>query len=338
MATINRHIYKASPGVIYTRVFKFVTLLLFSLLLEKCAEGIIQRGGVDLPLRDITVGLPIWLGQSFVNFTGQPHWKYICGFFQLAVTVLFAAKYFLCLIDPIERIAKVDSVAVKWITYPDLLSGLSPIRGWHIFMVTLISIPEFVIVFHACVSFCSIKQWIIFLILLVLWDSIAFFVLLPSLILFIKLHIIYLEKSWQFTTAFIILKNSISIIKFLIIELMHKEKAKKLQDKIRSLKQIAALKERLMKAKRKRDLVAINHIKSAISVYVWWNVGDFISLVSGMALYIIISQNGQSDFIEFLTAMWIFLFSIFLARLNWKYNKGTWRRHLQLLFGSTDES
>lgn len=166
-------------GVMFLTGFRWLLLLLFALLIEKAAESVTVSFTEALPVyTSVTVFSPLFGdSQSPWHWLWRPNWRYLAGVMRLFVTLLFGAKYFLCLVDPIERIAKVVGLSPK---STDIRATVrkcvdDEVKGRHVALVALVTIPEFILLFHAATSVANYRQWVMFLLLLVLWDSFAFF-------------------------------------------------------------------------------------------------------------------------------------------------------------------
>jgi hypothetical protein len=166
-------------GVMFLTGFRWLLLLLFALLIEKAAESVTVSFTETLPVyTSVTVFSPLF-GDAKTpwHWLLRPNWRYLAGVMRLFVTLLFGAKYFLCLVDPIERVAKVVGLSPK---STDIRARVrtcvdDEVKGRHVALVALVTIPEFILLFHAATSVANYHQWLMFLLLLVLWDSLAFF-------------------------------------------------------------------------------------------------------------------------------------------------------------------
>lgn len=259
-------------GLVFVQSFRWLLLLLFAFLLEKAAEGITSRVSNDAVYSSGVVFTPMFgHTTSPLSMHWVPQWDYLIGFVQLLVTVIFAIRYLVCLVDPLESICrptrlvlklsnknklndlpkkgkdvviianindllhfrifdskgkktldegeqvlskvkkeisqlrtKLDDLWNKSQLTPkeetDILRNVMSIPGLtrsirirledrlrsihmgHIAIILIIAIPEFLLLFHAATSFQSFHQWLMFLSMLVLWDSAVFFFLLPRLV------------------------------------------------------------------------------------------------------------------------------------------------------------
>jgi hypothetical protein len=175
---------KHEVGLIFLAAFRWLLLLLFSLILEKAAESVTITFTEDSPAYTLKT-LPVIYSPMFGDadqpwhFLWVPNWKYIAGIVQIFLTLLFAAKYFLCLVDPIERFAGIADLTPSKDTQRQVVTRIKEkISNYHIGLIAVVAIPEFVLLFHAATSIASYRQWLMFLFLLVLWDSVAFFFML----------------------------------------------------------------------------------------------------------------------------------------------------------------
>jgi len=166
-------------GVMFLTGFRWLLLLLFALLIEKAAESTTFSVTGDLPVyTSARVFSPLFGdAQSPWHWLWRPNWRYLAGVMRLFVTLLFGAKYFLCLVDPIERVAKVVGLSPKSFDIRATVRRCvdDEVKGRHVALVALVTLPEFILLFHAATSVANYQQWLMFLLLLVLWDSFAFF-------------------------------------------------------------------------------------------------------------------------------------------------------------------
>jgi hypothetical protein len=169
-------------GLNFVSLFRWLLLLLFSLLIEKSAEGITYLVNKQVIFTEHVVHAPLFgLPDDLMSPTLMPHWTYLVGLLQLAITLLFAARYFLCLVDPLERIMGIHAEQSRQANLTNLEDAFKRIGIGHIMLVVGIAIPEFVLLFHASTAFYDYHQWICFLLLLVIWDSLLFIVVLGNL-------------------------------------------------------------------------------------------------------------------------------------------------------------
>lgn len=177
-------------GVKFIEVFRWLLVLLFTLLLEKGAEGITFRIGGEEPHPHYDVfrvfppfggNVEIWSGGSYLY--SIMHWSYLTGILQFAITLLFAIRYFVCLVDPFERVTGMDVIESKcW--QQKFTVKLTEIQSSRTFiaivlLVTLISILEFLFLFHAATALRIYEQWLTFLIMLVFCDTFFFIGVFP---------------------------------------------------------------------------------------------------------------------------------------------------------------
>jgi hypothetical protein len=187
-------------GVIFVNFFKWMLILLFALILQRAAEGITFRLENKIVYSNHVVHSPV-LGLSDnlldpLQIALMPHWSYLVGVLQMIITLLFAARYFLCLIDPLERISGIHSRQVEMSDSNAIKEALHKTKEWHILLVIVIALPEFLLLFHAATSFASYHQWICFLLLLVIWDSLLFFGILGNL------HYVVTLRGWIHKKSF----------------------------------------------------------------------------------------------------------------------------------------
>lgn len=166
-----------NKGAIFVSVFRWILLLLTALMFEKISDGICYRVTGETFFATLKLALP--LVHKLQGYSiGGVEWDYVIGVLQLITMILLLTRYFLCLIDPIWRrtgISKdTDFNNVHWIQL------LSTIRPRRIFGVAFISSVEFVLFYHAALSIPNINQWLHFLLLLILADTV-YFLIIPAL-------------------------------------------------------------------------------------------------------------------------------------------------------------
>jgi hypothetical protein len=174
--------HRFNKGAVYVSGFRWLLLLLFALLLEKAADGIIQRTVYSPQFLKPEVLAPfVNIEQPPFSSILTPHWTYISGLLQFAVTLLFAIRYFLCLIDPLERKAGLNIEGLADHDSKIIWNALREVGGLEIAIVSVTSLLEFVLLYHAVMSFGSFQQWATFLLLLVIVDSLIFFCVVRNL-------------------------------------------------------------------------------------------------------------------------------------------------------------
>jgi len=168
-------------GLTFIVGFRWMLLLLFTLLLEKAAEGITARLTPNSVTYSSVVVNTFMFGspEQPVDFPLQPNLTYLSGVLQLLVTALFAVRYFLCLIDPLERIAQINHESEESLSAESMKTKLKEVGWSHVALVSCIALPEFVLLFHASTALPSFEQWAKFLFWLVAIDSTFFFVVYP---------------------------------------------------------------------------------------------------------------------------------------------------------------
>src|SRR5437660_6317852 len=97
-------------GLRTIEVFRWLLVLLVALVLEKGAEGITFRVTGTTPHHFDGVYVYALMTDRFPNSTllYWPHWSYLTGLLQFCTTALFAARYFICLVDPLGRFVVTD--------------------------------------------------------------------------------------------------------------------------------------------------------------------------------------------------------------------------------------
>jgi hypothetical protein len=225
-------------GLIFVEGFRWLLLLLFALLLEKGAEGMTLR---------------VCDEREYPLTTVFSTWEYSIGFLQFLVTVIFAARYLVCLVDPLERICNAFAQQKE-----SLMERLHRIHAGHIILVILIAVPEIFFLFHAATSFRSFHQWLTFLLMLVVWDSIAFFFFLPSLV-------------WVFYFLARIRPYRGKVDKLLYRPIKRARRTKTLLSIDRQAEEDES---------RYRDMA--DDLSGAIGAYIVWNILDALLLITGL--------------------------------------------------------
>lgn len=172
-----------NKGIVFVTVFRWLLVLLTALVFEKLADGLC----VSLTGESFFTHVSLWIdmGEYGIETTQfvkpslvpslQRNWQtYVTGIAQIVVTLLFLARYFLCLIDGIER--KVRITVLTDFSKPDWQILLSRLSTRTIVGSAIISVLEFILLYHAVISIPSIAQWLFFLLLLVAVDTIWFFI------------------------------------------------------------------------------------------------------------------------------------------------------------------
>ena len=175
-------------GELFVGTFRWLVLLMFAVVLKRGIEGVFARAGY--PAHSVM--------HQFVDFPSldmsrNMHRPYIGAFIDVLVLLLFAVRYSLCLVDPIERAAglalerqkgankKMLEREVANLSKDDLRMRLKDVRGYQAAAVLLLAVPEFGLLVHAGLSVQWPIQWLTILGWLVVWDTIAFSIGLPAL-------------------------------------------------------------------------------------------------------------------------------------------------------------
>ncbi len=175
-------------GVRFIEVFRWLLLLIFALLLEKGAESITFRIAEHSPhphFDELQIIPPLLHAEAWSKWIWMSHWSYLAGIGQLLITLIIAVRYIICLVDPFERFVGAGdntNALDNWQqAFSNSLQRIQSDRVLSIIivMVLFITTVEFLLLFHASTSFRVYEQWLSFLIMLVFWDAIFFFFLLP---------------------------------------------------------------------------------------------------------------------------------------------------------------
>ncbi len=229
-------------GLLFVTAFRWMLLLLFALTLQKIVDGLCFKLSNETIFSDMKLLIfPANILQKIP--IGGIEWNYFIGIMQFAVTILFAIRYFGCLVDPIWR----GGINMDWDkTKYSLPLYLKKVPVKNIIEASMISLIEFVIVYHVSVSLSHVGQWLNFLLLLVIVD-ISYFLFRPLLnyfpnsIKYIGFFILGIFESILFFIPYIfvfILKITIGFfsntVKKILLEILNREK--KLADWIASYK------------------------------------------------------------------------------------------------------
>lgn len=163
----------ANLGVWFVKTFRWFMLFCLTLIISKGVESIAwgNEGYAQFRLESVVVFGPNFGWWPSLNF-GMLNRSYIAGVMELFITLLFAIRYVPAFIDPIERYAELDGN--EDIVKDKVISGLGRIKPVHIASVFVVATVEYLLLVHASMSFSQIRQWLNFLLALVVFDSMFF--------------------------------------------------------------------------------------------------------------------------------------------------------------------
>jgi hypothetical protein len=293
-------------GLIFVRTFRWLLLLLFSLVLEKGAEGVM--------IRMLDCETP-YLAKDMSPFTVPLQLNYLGGVAQLVILMLFVLRYFFCLVDPLERAARLDEISPQEITPRVLRHSLARITEGRIVYVFAISLGEFILLLHASMSFKSPDIFLVFLWLLVAFDSIIFMIV-PRLLLY----------QAQLTHSREFVRMLYRLIKAFFNARKNGGDA------------VAKARENFDDwAARNGPLEEnIQIIDRTIQSYGKWNAVDFLLLSFGMAVCCSLRLSGEITGTEkYLLYTWLpvllaVLFSV-ATYCNYRTQRNLWQRHFLVL-------
>lgn len=155
----------------FVKSFRWFMLLWLGLTITKGIEGLAWRthNHAQFDSEFLVVFGPTstdWLPNRSFNCV------YLAGILQLFITLSFAVRYIPAFIDPIERFAHLDTG--ETLTRSLVRARLQQITPRHVAFVFVISAVEYLLLVHASMSFHDLRQWLNFLLLLVICDSLFF--------------------------------------------------------------------------------------------------------------------------------------------------------------------
>jgi hypothetical protein len=162
LLSYSQYSVRYNRGAAFISAFRWILLLLVAEIVKRIAEGMYEPVSIH----------PV---QSYFTLD-ELRTEYVIGFLQFITTILIVFRYFTCLVDWIWRNAGIsestDLSNDRWVC------RLSAVPLRILFNVAGLSLLEFVLIYHAskAVHGGDVAHWLHFLILLVVVDSIAFFV------------------------------------------------------------------------------------------------------------------------------------------------------------------
>src|SRR5579872_102776 len=158
-----------NKGAAFVSVFRWALLLLVAEIVKRIVEGMYEPLAIH--------------PKQWYFFPDEIKTEYAVGFLQFITTLLIVFRYFTCLVDWIWRYAGISKDTD--LTNDAWVARLWAVQARVLFNVAALSSLEFILIYHAskAVHGGDVVHWLHFLILLVIVDSVAFF--LPNVIRFL---------------------------------------------------------------------------------------------------------------------------------------------------------
>lgn len=298
-----------NTGVVFVSVFRWVLLLLFALTLEKMADGLCVRMTGEPLFQSLVLLYPFAdrvLGSPASGIADQ----YLVGFLQLVTTILLLVRYYGCLVDQIWR-TKVDmGLDFRDKKWQERLADVSHAR---VLGTASISLIEFVLFYHAALAVPNVRQWLQFLTLIVLVDTLYYFVL-PILIGFIR------------SFPYYVVAGIIRILRLLLTWLSHI--SEKLSDSTGRIGQaLDRIKAEMEVPCLRRAESLFKYGRSAINAYALWNCLDLVTLAIALASYNF-SVSVEADLVACVIAAST---TVLVSWFNLSYNRDDYRIHIAVL-------
>lgn len=319
-----------NSGLVFVTVFRWLLILLTALVFEKLADGICVRITGESFFRQIS----LWINIGAFTLDSGPfvnqntllvaNWQsYAIGISQLVTTLLFLVRYFLCLIDGIER--KVEISVDTDFSKPGWQNLLSKLPTSTIVGATLISVMEFILLYHAVISVPSTTQWLFFLLLLVLVDTVWF--LGPNVVVLIVMGTLWVVNCAVLFVFSILFSGLTSLLR---------NTGNILKRKIKCYNYLESKREQWEKKLTVPVHREEKHFKSALQIYWKWNLADLLSIVG--CLYCIMNPNLIADLpylsglsVESLLALLFSVVYIAISIANFTLNNKLYRVHINIL-------
>lgn len=324
-----------NPAVFFISVFRWALVAFFGFLIKAQFETTLIRACdathcTSLGLNIVSPGIiALWdtgdwslasVREAVASAFSNIHWPFLTGILQGLITAIFAIRYTLCLIDPLER--RVGLLGEKGATVETLDEGevekrLGIARSMLVaFVVFAIGIPELMFLFHAASS-VAFDQWAVFLLLLVIWDSFMFFLFLPTMF-----------KDPQQTKREKALNEIASELKRVSLKLSRTPLSV-------DVSELTSRKADLLNQQEKLEREGREGLGSAFARYSRWNLLDLLSIACFCLLHHWLlhwpgvgdGQDGWSFMLLSLTLVVIW----WASSRNYRKDPTTWHTHLTVL-------
>lgn len=329
-----------AAGLFFVSVFRWALIVFFGFLIKAQFETALIRACnathcTELGLSLLPPGI-VELGRSVdgswssiwnvVKYAWSTlHWPFLTGLVQALITAIFAIRYTLCIVDPIERRAGLlgeRSASVPVLDEEVIQSRLGSTRAVLVAVVVFaIGMPELMFLFHAASS-VTFDQWTVFLLSLVLWDSGMFFIVLP--IFFSDRRKKKREK--QVTGE---LKDIAAQGLALSLLRMHRPPGSEASDLTEQERKLELRREELIQEGQ------IEGLGSAVNRYRLWNFLDVVAILGFCAThYFVLHDHTVTDGQNWwnLVLLLVFFLGICLASFaNYKMDPSTWQTHLTVI-------
>ena len=165
-------------GTIFIVAFRWIILLLFALTFEKLADGVAIRvtGGEHFTGNSLFAGIPIGILLGSDTPTHEVSWNYLLGTLQLIVTILLIIRYYLCLVHKIWASVFPDVDKINF-NNPSWRDSLINVPMKTIIGTAIVAFSELYLFYHAALSVPNTYQWLNFLLMVVIIDSIYFLII-----------------------------------------------------------------------------------------------------------------------------------------------------------------